>query len=646
MKKFSVNEQCIGCNACEEVAEKNFKVEDDMAFLTVQPENEKQEQACFEALEACPTDAIEVVEEQIADEVITAEYKVRDTLEKYPQLKEKLIELSPKFKTMQNPVMWNTIARFATFKDAAKVSGYSLCEMLHFINKELGVEDRLSKEFPDCIKEEDSLVAQSVAITWEEPETIHNISKNENNKLPQIMKKIEALDYQQCLVVESSFVIDPLIKIISDKEFLFNLVEIHPQKYRLSVYNNLKSNQNDSDTTNIIIFDNENWQLKKDSFEPLDVRQMQSDPFDIIIQKAHSLEEGSGFVLIQTFLPHPMVNMLSEMGFEHKTEEKSASEHWVYFYKTITQDSVNADNNKNKPEVVIQSATPVAYPIIMRLLQSNKIKNAVKIKELKVWEETEKHLGWIINQKADISFSAVITASKLKDSDVKMPAVFVWDNFTILTRDYIANSLEDIQGKEIYTPLFADAPPAKITKYLIQAKGLNISNFNFVYGKPFGRPEQILSDFLQGNADTVILREPEAAFAVKELKNQGIEYSEISYSKLWNEINKGFGMFPNAGVVFKGQFIREHSEIVEVFLEELKQAIEWVNENKKAAAKLSFDMMRQHPENVEEFLNRVTFQYISGDELVTKIEKFYKILIDADIVQTDLDDKLLDVFKV
>ena len=44
-------------------------------------------------------------------------------------------------------------------------------------------------------------------------------------------------------------------------------------------------------------------------------------------------------------------------------------------------------------DVVIQSATPVAYPVIMRLLQSKKIRKAVNIRELKVWEETEKHLA-------------------------------------------------------------------------------------------------------------------------------------------------------------------------------------------------------------------------------------------------------------
>ena len=145
------------------------------------------------------------------------------------------------------------------------------------------------------------------------------------------------------------------------------------------------------------------------------------------------------------------------------------------------------------------------------------IKKAVSIKTLKVWEETEKHLGWIANKKADISFSSVITASKLKNADVKMPIVFVWDNFSILTRGYMANGLEDVKGKAISVLFFEDAPPAKISKYLIQAKGLKSKDFEF-------------------------------------------------------------GLLSNAGVVIKGEFIRKYpeidSELLDMFVIDVSKTLE------------------------------------------------------------------------
>ncbi len=384
--------------------------------------------------------------------------------------------------------------------------------------------------------------------------------------------------------------------------------------------------------------------LKKSNFPILDVRNLDKDPFDTIVKRAYETGEGDGFVLIQKFLPYPVINMLAEMGFDYKTEKKSDSEFRVYFYKKERKNSEKRFENK-KVDVVIQSATPVAYPIIIKLLHSQRLKNAINVKELKVWEETEKHLAWITNKKADISFSAIITASKLKNSDIKIPALFVWDNFVLLSRKRI-NGFEDLRGEKIYLPLFKEAPPAKITKYLIKTRGLNPDDFIFVYGKPFGRPEKIYRDFVDSKVDTVVLREPEASYAIKTANDQGEDISVISYNKLWNEANKGFGMFPNAGVVFKGEFAKKYPEIAAMFLDELKSAIEWVKNNKKDAARLSCDAMRQPMDRVELFLNRVNFEYVEGERLINKVKDYFDILNKNGIENVEADSKLLDMFKL
>lgn len=623
MNKYIVNEKCISCKACVRVAENNFKLED-KAVVFNQPQNEEELKNCETALNICPTNAIEIIK----NDLILGEDKVRATLEKYPTLKNKLIELSPKFKTFENPVMWNTIARFATFIDSAKMTGVSLCEILHIINKELGNEIELENEFPNCIKETRQFeLTKSVEISWEEPKIIYNINDNNSQEIQELVYKIKELKEDNSIVFESNSLIHPIIDIIDDMNLTYNMLRINPQKVRISIYKK-KS---------------EDWKIIKDTFKQLDVRKMKSDPFDIIMKKAYSTNEGDGFILIQTFVPDPMLNMLTEMGYEYVIEEKDSDEVWVYLHKIKTTQTKNI--NSDKPSIVIQSATPVGYPIIMRLLQSKKIRNAVSIKELKVWDETEKHLAWIADGKADISFSSVITASKLKNNDVIMPIVFVWDNFSILTRDYSATTLNDVKGKQISIPLFEDAPPAKITKFLIEAQGHNINDFNFVYGNPFGRPKEIMADFISGKADTVLLREPEASFALKGALDKGIQCSELDYGEVFNDIIEDFGLFPNAGVVIKGEFARNHPEIVKILNEEIKEAIKWVNENRHAAAKLSFDMMRQDILSVESFLDRVTFKYLAGDQLVEKIKDFYQALIDNKILNTKVDDDLLNMFR-
>lgn len=66
--------------------------------------------------------------------IITADQKIAEVLSKHPHLKEKLMERSPKFKNLGNPVVFNTVGRFATIADVAKNSGENLDELLAFLN--------------------------------------------------------------------------------------------------------------------------------------------------------------------------------------------------------------------------------------------------------------------------------------------------------------------------------------------------------------------------------------------------------------------------------------------------------------------------------------------------------------------------------
>ncbi len=629
MNKYDISNECIGCRACVGVAQNNFGIRNNLAYVKKQPSTKEEDKLCQKAMSVCPVNAISLLRNKKIQnvKVVLASSNIKETLDKYPQLKNILIELSPKFKKMQNPALYNTLARFANFKDAAKITGISICEILYTINDYLETKEELIKIMPECIKNSEQIDSKSKEITWNESKELYIYNEN---TIEEIIEKVTHIKPQENIVVISIDKPDALLKVANGLGFLFNM-EKH-REYRVSIFNPTKPKKN----TPI--------NKQKNKFYILDVRNMEKDPFDAIIKKAYEVEEGEGFVLIQRFEPFPIINMLSELGFEHETKRKNDNEFHIYFYKKSSAKREKISQQK-KVDVVIQSATPVAYPVIMRLLQSKKIMENINIKELKVWEETEKHLAWIANKKADISFSAVITAAKLKNSDIKIPALFVWDNFVLLSRKDISG-FQQLMKEKIHMPLFEEAPPAKITKYLIKAIGLNPEDFEFVYGKPFGRPEKIYKDFVEYKTDTVVLREPEASYAIKIMQDRREAISIISYNKLWNEINANFGMFPNAGVVFNGEFLKKHPKTAKMFAEELKKAIEWVKNNKKEAAKLSFDIMRQPIDRIELFLERVNFEYVEGYKLTEKVKNYFAILNKNNIIDIKPDKELLNIFKL
>jgi len=57
---FYVDDQCINCGVCMEIAPAVFATNDDegFAYVAKQPETEADEDSAHEALESCPVEAI------------------------------------------------------------------------------------------------------------------------------------------------------------------------------------------------------------------------------------------------------------------------------------------------------------------------------------------------------------------------------------------------------------------------------------------------------------------------------------------------------------------------------------------------------------------------------------------------------------
>lgn len=57
---FYVDNTCIDCDACRQVAPDNFARNDEggYSFVCKQPENDQEQEQCQEALEGCPVEAI------------------------------------------------------------------------------------------------------------------------------------------------------------------------------------------------------------------------------------------------------------------------------------------------------------------------------------------------------------------------------------------------------------------------------------------------------------------------------------------------------------------------------------------------------------------------------------------------------------
>jgi len=62
MKVIVDADTCTGCGTCEDICPEVFEVKDDVAVVKANPVPAQHEQACRDAREACPVDAISIEE--------------------------------------------------------------------------------------------------------------------------------------------------------------------------------------------------------------------------------------------------------------------------------------------------------------------------------------------------------------------------------------------------------------------------------------------------------------------------------------------------------------------------------------------------------------------------------------------------------
>jgi hypothetical protein len=76
---------------------------------------------------------------ECAAAAITPDSRIGDLLERWPGLEEVLLDVSPHFKALKNPVLRRTIAKVATLRQVSKVSGVPLGALLERLRAGAGL---------------------------------------------------------------------------------------------------------------------------------------------------------------------------------------------------------------------------------------------------------------------------------------------------------------------------------------------------------------------------------------------------------------------------------------------------------------------------------------------------------------------------
>lgn len=150
---------------------------------------------------------------------INLHIKVSDLLDAYPQLEGTLLELSPAFSKLRNPILRRTVAKVTTLQQAAKVAGISPILLLETLRQAAGLPIDNSNESIDIDNE------QKDKPEWFETSNItirfdaRPIIESGENPMQEIIRLSKELQNNQIMELTAPFKPLPIMDLLKSKGF-------------------------------------------------------------------------------------------------------------------------------------------------------------------------------------------------------------------------------------------------------------------------------------------------------------------------------------------------------------------------------------------------------------------------------------------
>jgi len=162
-------------------------------------------------------------------EPITPKTKVARLLEDYPQLEQVLIEVSPTFSKLRNPVLRRTIARVTSLSRAAEVAGISARDLVVRLREAAGLE------IDDVTDVDDEAPAEDQQASWVDPDKVRwtvdadALLSSGKEPVSEVMRRSHELGQQDLGLVRSSFRPAPLLEMLANGGFRTSVVRSKDQ---------------------------------------------------------------------------------------------------------------------------------------------------------------------------------------------------------------------------------------------------------------------------------------------------------------------------------------------------------------------------------------------------------------------------------
>ena len=191
-------------------------------------------------------------------------------------------------------------------------------------------------------------------------------------------------------------------------------------------------------------------------------------------------------------------------------------------------------------------------------------------------------IGKVVNGEVDIAAVptnlAMILYNKTEGA-VQLAAVNTLGVLYVLENGETINSVADLKGKTVYTS-GKGASPDFVFRYILEKNGL-VPDKDVILDYKLEHAD-LAAAVVSGDADIALLPQPHATTAL--IKNENVRVA-LDITKEWEAVTEDQKLAMGVIIVQK-EFAQAHPEAVEVFLDEYKASVDFVNSEIDSAASL------------------------------------------------------------
>ena len=186
------------------------------------------------------------------------------------------------------------------------------------------------------------------------------------------------------------------------------------------------------------------------------------------------------------------------------------------------------------------------------------------------------------------------------------------------------HSVEDLRGKTVWSA-GQGANPEYILRFLLQKSGLEVGTDVTV---KFADATEISAKLLSGDIQYAMLPVPAATAAI--VKGEGKVRAAIDVTEAWNKLQSGSQLIMTA-VVARAEFVEDHPELVDAFLADYKESIDYVNSNPDAAAELVAGYgITPSAAIAKQAIPQCHLVFLSGSEMMSAMSGYFLTLYAID----------------